>query len=185
MNRYSEPVPSGRVHESINLTVFGAAALGYGYARARGYTAPFDPLLNEETLTLLTVSYFVGTFLVTPDLDLAENRVRAKDHWGVFGLLWVPYGEMFKHRGLSHTWIVGPLTRLLYLAAVALALSWGVSALAGYLGYTLCIRTEIREDWPEWAGGALVGYYLSQWLHLAADGIKPDHGFKRRRRKNS
>jgi uncharacterized metal-binding protein len=30
--------------------------------------------------------------------------------------------------------------------------------------------------------GALIGYYLSQWLHLIADGVAPDHGMRRNRR---
>ena len=25
----------------------------------------------------------------------------------------------------------------------------------------------------------LIGYYLSQWLHLIADGVRPDHGLRK------
>ncbi len=176
---------SGRAHETINLVVFGAAAAAYTYAHARGYTARFDTLLAPETAALFTVSYLVGTFLVTPDLDLADNRVRAKSNWGLLGLLWVPYGEVFKHRGLSHTWFVGPLTRLLYMVMVGLALSWVVSAGLSHFGYTFSVRAQWRENGLELSLGSLLGYYLSQWLHLIADGVKPDHGSRlsRKRRK--
>ena len=75
------------------------------------------------------------------------------------------------------------MTRLLYLALVALALSWGVSVLSPYFGYTFRIRLALRENWQELAIGALAGYYLSQWLHLLADGIQPDHMWKRRRKR--
>ncbi len=181
-------MPSGRAHETINLVVFGAAAAAYTFARAQGYTARFDVLLAPETATLFTVSYLVGTFLVTPDLDLAENHVRAKRYWGFLGLLWLPYGELFSHRGLSHTWFVGPLTRLLYMVMVGLALSWAAAALLSPFGVTLSVRAQWRENALELSLGALVGYYLSQWLHLVADGVRPDHGSKlrsrgRRRRK--
>ena len=29
----------------------------------------------------------------------------------------------------------------------------------------------------------LSGYYLSQWLHLIADGVRPDHGLRKGYRK--
>ena len=174
---------SGRVHETVNLVVFGAAAAAYTYAQARGYTARFDTLLAPETAALFTVSYLVGTFLVTPDLDLADNHVRAKRNWGLLGVLWVPYGELFSHRGLSHTWFVGPLTRLLYMVIVGFALSWVASAGLSHFGYTLNIRAQWRENGLELSLGTLLGYYLSQWLHLIADGVKPDHGSRLRRKR--
>jgi uncharacterized metal-binding protein len=177
-------VPSGRAHETINLVTFGLIAGGYAYARAHGASG-LENIVTPRTAAAFSASYLVGTFLVTPDLDLAENRVRAKSNWGLLGLLWVPYGAIFSHRGLSHTWFVGPLTRLLYLVMLALALSWLVSALGPTLGYHFSIGARLGSSWPGLALGALVGYYLSQWLHLIADGIAPDHGFglhKRRRR---
>lgn len=179
-------VASGRTHESINLAVFGGLALGYSYARTHGLLSGLEPFLSRQSLTLFSLSYLIGTFLVTPDLDLAESSVRSKSNWGLLGLLWVPYGAMFSHRGLSHTWFVGPLTRLVYMVVVALALSWLVSALAPAFGYSLSIRAQLLDDWPQLALGALAGYYLSQWLHLLADGVWPDYGRgrgrKRRRR---
>lgn len=176
-------VPNGRTHESINLVTFAGIATGYAYARAQGLTSEFDTLFSQQSVTLFSLSFMIGTFLITPDLDLAENNVRAKDNWGLFGLLWVPYGSMFKHRGLSHTWFVGPLTRLIYMMMLALAGSWLVTQLSPYFGYSFSIRTQLAENWQELSLGALAGYYLSQWLHLIADGVWPDHGLKRRKKK--
>ena len=174
-------MPSGRTHETINLIFFGGLAAGYAYARAQGLTGEVSELI-QPTVTLFSASYLVGTFLVTPDLDLAENSVRSKSNWGLLGLLWVPYGALFSHRGLSHTWFLGPLTRLLYMVVVALALSWVATVLSPYFGYTFSLRTQLVYNWQELALGALSGYYLSQWLHLIADGISPDHHSRRRRR---
>lgn len=176
-------MPSGRTHEAINLTAFGLLAGAYAFARSQGYTSNYEAVLSGGTLGMFAASYLVGTFLVTPDLDLAENNVRAKDHWGLLGMLWEPYGKMFKHRGLSHTWLVGPLTRLLYMAVVILGLAYLISFAAPYFGYAFSVRAELSENWRELAIGALAGYYLSQWLHLIADGVAPDHGLKRRRRR--
>lgn len=174
-------MPSGRTHEAVNLAFFGGLALGYTYARAQGLLGGLESFLTRPTLTLFSLSYFVGTFLVTPDLDLAENSVRSKSNWGLLGLLWIPYGAMFSHRGLSHTWLVGPLTRLVYMVMVALALSWLVSAAAPLLGYEVSVRARLLKAWPQLGVAALLGYYLSQWLHLLADGIRPDHGARRQR----
>lgn len=176
-------MPSGRTHETINLLLYAAAAVAYVHARQQGLAAEFDTLLAPETLQTFSLSYLVGTFLVTPDLDLAENRMQARNNWGLLGMLWIPYGALFSHRGLSHTWIIGPLTRLIYLALLALALSWAAAQVGPYFGYSFSVRTELGENWPELALGALSGYYLSQWLHLLADGIQPDHAWRGGKRK--
>lgn len=173
-------MPSGRTHEAINLTFFGGLAAGYAYARSQGLAAELEQLVSPQTMATFSISYLVGTFLVTPDLDLAEQGVRAKSNWGLLGLLWIPYGAMFSHRGLSHTWLVGPMTRLIYMTMVALALSYAASLIAPFFGYTFSVRTQLVRNGQELLIGALVGYYVSQWLHLIADGISPDHGFKRR-----
>jgi uncharacterized metal-binding protein len=175
-------VPSGRVHEAINLTFFSGLAAGYAYARMQGLTAELEQAIPSQVVGAFTASYLIGTFLVTPDLDLSEQNVRAKSNWGLFGLLWIPYGAMFSHRGLSHSWIVGPLTRVLYLATVFLAMSWIAAKVGPYFGYSFSLRANIGENWRALATGALVGYYLSQWLHLIADGIAPDHGMRRSKR---
>ncbi len=176
-------MPSGRAHESINLLAYGAAAVAYAYARQQGLTAEFDTLLASETLKTFTLSFLIGTFLITPDMDLAENRMQARNNWGLLGVLWIPYGAMFSHRGLSHTWLVGPLTRLVYLALLGLALSWAAAQVGPYFGYGFSFETELNENGQELAIGALAGYYLSQWLHLIADGIQPDHGLSGRKSK--
>lgn len=170
-------MPSGRAHESINLIAYAAAAVGYTYARQQGMTTEFDLLLAPEMLKTFSLSYLLGTFLVTPDLDLAENRVQARNNWGLLGMLWIPYGALFSHRGLSHTWLIGPLTRLLYLALLALALSWAAAQIGPYFGYSFSFRAELSKNWSQLTIGALAGYYLSQWLHLIADGIQPDHAW--------
>ena len=173
-------MPSGQAHETINLTFFGGLAAGYAYARSQGLTDEIDIMFEPQTLALFSLSYLIGSFLVTPDLDLAEQHVRAKKHWGLLGLLWIPYGVLFNHRGLSHTWILGPATRLIYMTVVGLAITYLITYIMPYFGYQVSFQAQLVRNWQELVVGALAGYYLSQWLHLIADGIKPDHGVKRR-----
>lgn len=126
------------------------------------------------------LAYLAGTFFLTPDLDLAERGVRAVGRWGVLGVLWRPYGRLFRHRGLSHTWVLGPLTRLGYLAGLLYLLYLGAREVLAFLGVTWRLGPWVWSKEVVWA--ALLGYYLSQWLHLAADGIWPDHDLKRLKR---
>jgi len=171
-------VPSGRVHEAINLSVLGLTSAGYvAYKTSIG--------IPEPVALAFAGTYLLGTFLVTPDLDLAENRVRAKGRWGVLGLFWVPYGWMFSHRGLSHTWLAGPLTRVFYMGIVGLLLYWLVQSVLGYLGINFNLGSHFQAPPQDILWALISGYYVSQWLHLIADGVWPDADFRyagRRRR---
>ena len=132
MNSASEPVfrdercgtipgmPSGRVHNIINTATYSliAAAAVWGSQQQLVVITPAQGLA-------FSAAYAAGTFLLSPDLDLAEGRVDSKRRWGWLGFVWVPYGRMFSHRGLSHTWLLGPLTRLIYLG-VLLLLVWAL-----------------------------------------------------------
>jgi uncharacterized metal-binding protein len=184
-------VPSGSVHNLINSLSFVGLAGCYGYAHAAGW-------VRLEPATLLTFggAFAAGTFMLSPDLDLAEQNVDSKKNWGIFGFLWIPYGMMFSHRGLSHTWLVGPLTRVLYLGLL-LALPMyllrqplleaelaGVSRGIVYDLFNSLQNVFSSDVLASQAGaGLLLGYYLSQWLHLIADGVAPDMAFARKKRR--
>jgi uncharacterized metal-binding protein len=164
-------MPSGRTHEAINLTLLG---LGGAFYLAQG-GSPEEP----RALAFL-LGYLTGTFLLSPDLDLAEKGVRAQGRWGVLGALWRPYGWLFRHRGLSHTWILGPLTRLGYLLFLLFLLYGLLKGVAAFMGASLALALPPLPKEVLLFG--LLGYYLSQWLHLVADGIWPDHDLRRLKR---
>ena len=158
-------MPSGRAHEALNLAALGGLALAHLAAGG----SPEDPRAWAFGL-----AYLAGTYLLSPDLDLAERGVRASRRWGILAAFWRPYGWLFRHRGLSHTWLLGPLTRLAYLG------TW-VGLLLLVLRWTLGLQVSLDLP-PELWGFGLLGYYASQWLRLLADGVRPDHGLKRLRR---
>lgn len=169
------PVPSGRVHNLINIAAYSVLAAGV-------LLAARQDLLTVTPVQALnfSVAFFAGTLLLSPDLDLADGGgVDSKRRWGVLGVLWVPYGWLFRHRGLSHTWLLGPLTRLLYLGLWGLLLLgivrfvWPGAPLPG-----LPQPVSLKVVLP-----LVLGYYLSQWLHLIADGVWPGHGWRQVRRK--
>lgn len=162
-------MPSGRVHEAINISVLGLASAAY-------WVYQKEIAVSQPVAVAFASSFLVGTFLITPDLDLAEQQVRAKGRWGWLGFFWVPYGWMFSHRGLSHTWIIGPLTRILYLGVMGVVLYWITAAVAGYLGVNFDLQAPLKVPPQEILWALVLGYYASQWLHLIADGIWPDSG---------
>jgi uncharacterized metal-binding protein len=117
-----------------------------------------------QTGAALGLGLCFGTLLVTPDLDLHLNDARR--HWGSLRFIWGPYAALSRHRSLSHTYLLGPTIRLLYLAV------WlpGPAVLVWQL---LGDRIQVTSTHVRWLALAAIGYYLAQWLHLVGDGILP------------
>jgi uncharacterized metal-binding protein len=73
--------------------------------------------LHPTRLELLTfvITFIYTTLFMSPDMDLAY-----KIKWySIRGLLSIPfrtYARVFKHRGLSHGFIIGSITRILWLS---------------------------------------------------------------------
>ena len=76
-------MPSGQVHNAINTLSYLALAGGYGYTTSQGLIPHFD--LGQ--IGLFSVAFAAGTFLLSPDLDLAEQNVSSKRNWGLLGFL--------------------------------------------------------------------------------------------------
>ena len=76
-------MPSGRAHEALNLAALGGLALAHLAAGG----SPEDPRAWAFGL-----AYLAGTYLLSPDLDLAERGVRASRRWGILAAFWRPYG---------------------------------------------------------------------------------------------
>lgn len=161
-------MPSGRTHEAINS---GALAIGAAMYLWFGKREPMQ-LLQDASAASFCLAYLAGTFLVTPDLDLAAQHVNAKRNWGILGFLWVPYGLLSKHRGMSHSWIIGPAVRAAYLLIAAGMLLWAAEAFGLLNGFAGPWEGGNQEAKPMLLWGT-TGYYASQWLHLMADGCWP------------
>lgn len=94
----------------------------------------------------------LGTLLLSPDMDMLNTR--SAKRWGPFKLLWLPYAWLHDHRGISHSWLIGPAVRILYLS-LPVALIW-----------FYCWDFEGAGEWLAWL---CLGVYLANWLHLAQD----------------
>ena len=156
-------MPRGPVHESVNLTALALGIIAFHRMVPEGSAA-----LPAGSLEGFVAGYLVGSLWITPDLDLAErrNKPRPTRHWGWLRLLWVPYGRLFRHRGLSHTWVVGPITRILYIVLILEGARYGLSLIPG-LGSALRPLALTRWVLSPVGLAGLAGYFVSQWLHLA------------------
>jgi len=73
----------------------------------------FDMGVNSNMVMVFAASYVFSLLMLSPDLDVNRGSASLR-RWGPFGFLWYPYKELFRHRGMSHNLLLGPLTRLLY-----------------------------------------------------------------------
>lgn len=156
-------MPSGRTHTAINVAVTTAAVLV-----AWQLGAP----LTSPVMTGALTGLLIGTVFITPDLDMRHVRTDARRAWGALAWIWWPLLTVSKHRGVSHTWLRGPLLRAAYLAGMLGALL-GLTRLAweaaGGQWPPLTIPAAVTRPDTLWAAGA--GYWAAQALHLIADRI--------------
>lgn len=147
---YSAPMPCGKVHLTLELaTLPGWVALG---AVLGG---------DRSSLLVFTGAYVAASLFLSPDLDLAHSG--ASRRWQGARFLWRPYAVLFRHRGLSHSPLAGPVTRLLYLAVLA-GVGWALlHAVAG-------VPLPRAAPWGA-AVPAVTGVFLPQLLHVGLDRI--------------
>jgi len=148
-------MPSGRTHLRIE------AVLLFGWTALAGYLLSIR-ILSVDLVVAFVLAYGFSMLFLSPDLDLARSR--ASRRWGVARVIWLPYALLFRHRGLSHHPLVGPLTRIVYLASLS-ALAWVIVLLvSGRPARILLPSLEIL-------GATLAGFYLPNVTHVTADAV--------------
>jgi len=153
-------MPSAQVHNTVNLAALvGGLALGWTTG-----------LVHLEPCVPFAVGFLFSTLLLSPDLDLAASvRVDARKNWGVLGALWMPFGRLVKHRGVTHTFVRGPVVLLAYLGVL-------LSVLAG-LGWLVVQGLELKVPVVRvegvWVGWWMTGLLTAHGLHLVLDGYRP------------
>jgi len=158
-------MPSGKTHlkiEAVFLVIWTAGSISLLLT---------DAIINLQALLFLG-SYVFSMFLMSPDLDLSKSD--AYNRWGMLRWIWLPYAWVFRHRQVSHHPLLGPLSRIFYLA---------ILALAGALIYHLSTGNLV----PQWRLSAAVilpvflGLYMPNIEHIVADQMSTAYRRKRRR----
>ena len=174
-------MPSGKVHDRITI---GAAVLSvpvWWHFSA----SPRD--LGAGAVLILSMLF--SGLAISPDLDLDSSVYR---RWGFFRWLWWPYQKIVRHRSwISHSFLIGPLLRVVYF----LAFVWGIFRACSWVvdRYLVPVdRNALSREWwdylmnlrathPRHWEMLILGLFLGAALHTAADLLVT--GFKRRVRR--
>lgn len=126
--------------------------------------------LDWPGLVSFAGAYLFSSLMLSPDLDLRSNHARRR--WGILGLIWIPYPKIFRHRGLSHNPLLGPLTRVGYLFLLGFIIVLGLN----YFSLAAPMRIYLHKELVAMIG---IGLYLPNILHILYDRF--DSGALKRR----
>ena len=148
---------SGRTHRLVNTTAL-IIPLAIGVAWLIG-----DHSIGKwQSLGALAGGYFFSTMGIYPDLDVGGSvrtfGERGK-YWGTFLHYWsMPYGWMFKHRGISHEHMVGTVTRIAVL---------GIWVIPLFPLLVLGVSWQVVVAYSAWV---FLGMTVADSMHIGADG---------------
>lgn len=162
----------GRKHDLFNLFALPLCL----YYTPKEFYMPF------------VAGYLIGTFLLSPDLDLPQSKPSKR--WRALRLLWKPYQQFLKHRGVSHVPVLGSSLRIGYFVLLFIFLYFVLLGFsqryAPELGELLLlfdpfdILSALAEK--EWFFYFILGILVSELFHISLDLIVSSlRGFKRRR----
>lgn len=123
------------------------------------FISPPSPLLITFMAT-----FFYSTFFMNPDLDLV-HQIKLFSIRGILTLPFRMYSKIFTHRGISHSFFFGTLTRLLWLL--------GIATLISYFVYRTLPSEKTffyyYDDYKYFIFYGLSGVVLADWCHLLLD----------------
>lgn len=146
-------MPGGKTHDMINIAVLIVVLAVLSYLTMWNVNEMAVKYLDIYTIAVFSLSYLFATFFLSPDLDIESKPYK---RWKMFRILWWPYKVIFKHRGLSHNPIIGPLSIVINLALIValLLLLMGIELHKGHLRFIVV---------------AMIGMVLSMEVHIISD----------------
>lgn len=144
-----------KTHFSFNLlTGLPASVLSLHY------------VLEPAPLLLATfcLTFIYSTCFMNPDLDLV-HQIKLHSIKGFFSLPFRMYSKVFRHRGLSHSFLFGTLTRVLWLSVFGFIIFFAFYQTAptqnSLMAYFKHHKLYIYY--------ALAGIVVADWCHLLLD----------------
>ncbi len=131
--------------------------------------------LPKETYISFILGYIIGTFFLSPDIDLKHSKPTKR--WKLLRILWYPYQKKSKHRGLSHTPIFGTFIRLFYIMFVFTVIYIILYLIfSNYWKEGLELLQSINplaliegHAYKEWVFYFVLGLLASELMHIVAD----------------
>jgi uncharacterized metal-binding protein len=150
-------MPNGHDHTIINITVLIVIVSGlYAWISQSDSATPMGYQIIH-LIAVFSIFYIFGTLFLSPDLDINSTPYK---RWGIFRFLWWPYKVLFKHRGLSHHPIFGPVTIILNFALILIPV------------LILLLKFEVEYSIPvEVIASMVSGIVLSIETHILADRV--------------
>lgn len=109
-------MPSYRTHNNFNLLLILPLV-------ATGVYLYLNP--THLQLGIFIASFVYATLFMSPDVDVA-NKIKLLSLRGLFSIPFKSYAFFFKHRGISHSLILGTLTRVVWLFLFVALLLYGL-----------------------------------------------------------
>lgn len=148
-----------KTHAKLNILIALPIVLGICT-----YLLKTDPKL----LLIFSSAFIYGTLYMNPDLDLAHS-IKLFSFRGVLTMPFRGYSKIFKHRGISHSIILGTLTRVGYLVGLAFFISYFLLQIPyfhqeAYLFYQSNKTLFIT---------GFLGLFLADFFHILVDVLTP------------
>lgn len=70
--------------------------------------------IDQKSALIFALSFAFSTLFMSPDADVA-NKVKLFSVRGLFSFPFRSYSWFFKHRGVSHTILIGSITRIIWM----------------------------------------------------------------------
>lgn len=134
---------SGKTHTRTNLVAIGALAI-------------VTPFIDVHIPSALLFGALIGTFWLSPDLDLKSD---AYYRWGPLRGFWLPYVKLIPHRSpLSHLPFLSDFIRVIYLG-------FPLALILTFTSYETAVKT-----WLDVNGVAFfLGLAFATTLHTTLD----------------
>ncbi|WP_461829269.1 DUF2227 family putative metal-binding protein [Aquifex sp.] len=107
-----------KTHEFFNLVLY----------------IPAVAFLPKEYLVPFSLGYFLGTFLLSPDIDLSFSKPARR--WRFLRFLWLPFWVFSRHRGITHVPLLGSLVKLFYLGFLFVFLYFVILGILSFINIT-------------------------------------------------
>lgn len=117
-----------------------------------------EPFFTPFQLYIFLLFYFIGSVYLTPDMD---TKSEAQKRCGLFCF---PYRKAFKHRGNSHHWLIGVITRILYVLLLIFLLIFIIYGREGIESFAIALILYKKEMVM-----ASCGMFLSNLFHIILD----------------
>jgi len=152
----------------INHSIFNVVILSLLFVFNQEYN-----IIDINGSLVFFIFFMIGTFIVNPDMD---TKSKSSNILGIFS---VPYRRFFRHRGMSHHWMYGIITRIIYFTILMIILgSIILFVLKGEqifnnnnIYYVYDIIIQYLSDNKNNVIIAYNGLFISNLLHIVLDKI--------------